>query len=244
VTIGVVNTSERLLNMAHVTLSILEGLERGRVFRSIETPVTIGREEDNSIQLNDERVSRLHAKLQEDQGQVIFTDLHSTNGSRVNGHPVQLRVLRPGDHLQIGRCTLLFGSEEEIAERAKRLGVEVRAILPWQGPATHSVPAGGLPDADFSLAENLQPENLLSPLFHGDRPSLPTTLAPGQRARISDVLAYIHEHLNVIVQTSKEESEITDGRMHVPYDRWQGLLLLQRDLAHWLQEAANPDLNS
>lgn len=227
--------------MAVVTLSILEGLERGRVFRSIETPVTIGREEDNSIQLNDERVSRLHAKLQEDQGQVIFTDLHSTNGSRVNGHPVQLRVLRPGDHLQIGRCTLLYGSEEEIAQRARRLGVEVRSLLPWEGPPSFSVPAGGLPDAEFSLAENLSPENLLSPLFFGDRPSLPSVLAPGQRARISDVLAYIHEHLNIVVQHGKESEEVTDGRMIVPYDRWQSLLLLQRDLAHWLQEVANPD---
>ena len=95
--------------MVNVTLSVLEGLERGRIFRNLHTPITIGREEVNSVQLNDERISRLHAKLQDDQGQVIFTDLNSTNGSRINGHPVHLRILRPGDHLQLGRCTLLFG---------------------------------------------------------------------------------------------------------------------------------------
>ena len=44
--------------MAEITIQVLEGLERGRVFDSLETPVTIGREDDNSIQLNDERVSR------------------------------------------------------------------------------------------------------------------------------------------------------------------------------------------
>ena len=82
--------------MARITLSVLEGLERGKVYEDLETPVSIGREEDNRIQLNDERVSRIHAKLQEDRGDVILTDLNSTNGSRVNGHPVQLRVLQPG----------------------------------------------------------------------------------------------------------------------------------------------------
>ena len=97
--------------MASVTLTVLEGLERGSVFRNLHTQITIGREEVNSVQLNDERISRLHAKLQDDGGHVIFTDLNSTNGSRINGHPVQLRILRPGDHLQLGRCTLLFGSD-------------------------------------------------------------------------------------------------------------------------------------
>ncbi|HAA63183.1 MAG TPA: hypothetical protein DCE39_19845, partial [Planctomycetaceae bacterium] len=36
-------------SMAEITIQILEGLERGRVFESLETPVTIGREDDNSI---------------------------------------------------------------------------------------------------------------------------------------------------------------------------------------------------
>jgi predicted component of type VI protein secretion system len=241
--------SERISEMALVTISILEGLERGRVFHNVETPVTIGREEDNTIQLNDERVSRLHAKLQEDQGQVIFTDLHSTNGSRINGHPVQLRVLRPGDHLQIGRCTLLFGSDEEIARRAKRLGVEVKALLPWQSPSGNSIPAGGHEDAEFSLSDDLQAENMLSPLFFGDRPNLPVRLTPGQRARLADILSFVHEQLDAVIQTSRESSESSDartheGRMAVPYERWQNLLLLQRDLAHWLHEVSSPDLES
>lgn len=227
--------------MALVTLSVLEGLERGRVFRDIETPVTIGREEDNTVQLNDERVSRLHAKLQEDHGQVIFTDLHSTNGSRVNGHPVQLRVMRPGDHLQIGRCTLLFGSEEEIAERARKLGVEVTALLPWQTPSSQSFPAGGHEDADFSLAENLNADSLVSPLFYGERPALPSALVAGQRARIADVLSYVHEHLNAIVQTGRQSGEPADGQLLVAWERWQNLLLLERDVAQWLSEIADPN---
>lgn len=227
--------------MALLTLSVLEGLERGTVFRNLETPVTIGREEDNSVQLNDERVSRLHAKLQEDQGQVLFTDLNSTNGSRVNGHPVQLRVLRAGDHLQIGRCTLLFGSEEEILRRAKRLGVEVTALLPWNAPSQTASPAGGSEDAEFSLADNLNADSLISPLFYGERPELPSVLTAGQRTRLADMLAYVHEHLDAVVQAGREPREHLNGVMDVPWQRWQNLLLLQRDLAAWLSEVSNPD---
>ena len=38
-----------------------------RVYEDLETPITIGREEGNAIQLNDDRVSRFHVKIQEDQ---------------------------------------------------------------------------------------------------------------------------------------------------------------------------------
>jgi hypothetical protein len=227
--------------MASVTLSVLEGLERGRIFRNLHTPITIGREEVNSVQLNDERISRLHAKLQEDQGHVIFTDLNSTNGSRINGHPVQLRILRPGDHLQLGRCTLLYGSDAEIAERAHQLGVKIEALLPLLGPHGRSMPVEGAPDADFSLADNLNSDNMLAPLFHSERPPLPADLTTLQQARMSDVLACIHEQLQNVILSAAERDESGNGRMEVPWDRFQNLLLLQRDLAKWLQQASNSD---
>src|SRR5579872_5685795 len=104
--------------MAKITIQVLEGFERGRVFAELPTPVTIGREEDNTIQLNDERVSRFHVKIQEDGGRVILTDLDSTNGTRINGHPVQMRVLQYGDQLSIGRSILVYGSPGEIEANA------------------------------------------------------------------------------------------------------------------------------
>ncbi len=107
--------------MAKVTLQLLEGLERGLMFRDLPTPVTIGREDDNTVRLNDERVSRFHAKIQEDGGQIILTDLESTNGTRINGHPIQMRMLQIGDQIAIGRCLLLFGSPEEITAKVEAL---------------------------------------------------------------------------------------------------------------------------
>src|SRR5262245_3284626 len=100
--------------MAEVTLQILDGVDRGKVFQRLGTPVSIGREEGNTIQLNDERVSRYHAKIQEDQGQLVLTDLESTNGTRVNGEPVPLTILRLGDRISVGRSVLLVGSPSEL----------------------------------------------------------------------------------------------------------------------------------
>jgi hypothetical protein len=50
--------------MADVTLRVLDGADRGRVYENLPTPVTIGREEGNTVQLNDERISRFHIKIQ------------------------------------------------------------------------------------------------------------------------------------------------------------------------------------
>src|SRR5262245_47958084 len=103
--------------MKKVTFQVLEGVDKGRVFRDLAIPVTIGREEGNALRLNDERVSRFHAKVQQEDEDIIITDLESTNGTRVNGAPVQIRRLRAGDQVSLGRSMLLYGTLEEIAER-------------------------------------------------------------------------------------------------------------------------------
>src|SRR5258705_2174611 len=105
------------MSKAAVTFQVLEGIDRGRVFQDVPVPVSIGREEGNSLRLNDERVSRFHAKVQIDADDYILTDLESTNGTRVNGTTVQIRRLRIGDRVGVGRSLLLFGSNEEIAAR-------------------------------------------------------------------------------------------------------------------------------
>src|SRR5437763_10577194 len=130
--------------MPQVTFRVLEGIDKGRVFRDLPTPVTIGREEGNLLRLNDERVSRFHAKVQQDDGDVIITDLESTNGTRVNGTVVKIRRLRFGDRVCIGRSLLLFGSNEEIAARMATLAGNLKpsetgtmsGMLLADGPAT------------------------------------------------------------------------------------------------------------
>src|SRR5436189_6268856 len=137
--------------MPPITFQVLEGIDKGRVFRELVTPVTIGREEGNVLRLNDERVSRFHAKVQFDSGEYILTDLESTNGTRINGNVVQIRRLRPGDRIHLGRSLLLFGSNEEIAARMATLGGPLPASQTTgadpleQLPATIEAQAGEVP---------------------------------------------------------------------------------------------------
>ena len=107
--------------MALITLQILDGADRGRMFQNIPTPITIGREEGNTIQLNDERISRYHLKIQEDQDKIVLTDLDSTNGTKVNGDEMQLRILRHGDLISLGRSVLLFGSKNAPLRSVRKL---------------------------------------------------------------------------------------------------------------------------
>src|SRR3954465_15355967 len=107
--------------MTGITIRVLDGADRGRVFQNLVPPITIGREEGNTIQLNDERISRYHVKIQEDHDRLVITDLESTNGTKVNGEDTQLRILRFGDMVMIGRSVLLFGSRDQIALRLANL---------------------------------------------------------------------------------------------------------------------------
>lgn len=227
--------------MALVTLTFIEGPVglRGETFR-LQTPVCIGREGDgvNQLQLHDERVSRVHAKLQDDNGAILFTDAGSTNGSRINGHPVQIRVLQPGDYLQLGRCTLLFGSPEEIRQRANRLGIPVLPLRLSDAVAISETFNPASPDPNE--ARNADPEYDLLPLFHGHCPPLPQTLTPLQRARLSDLLMYVHEALHMVVKDSREADQ-QESFMLCPWQRFQNLLEIQRNIAALLHRISDTD---
>ena len=64
--------------------------------------LTIGRGPDNDLVLADGRVSRHHARVSGRRGTLVYTDLGSTNGSRVNGAPVGELVLGAGDRIELG----------------------------------------------------------------------------------------------------------------------------------------------
>jgi hypothetical protein len=69
-------------------------------------PVTLGRRPENSVQLDDALVSRRHARITLDADGLRVEDLGSRNGTRVNGAPIQIAVLHPGDRVVIGRTRI------------------------------------------------------------------------------------------------------------------------------------------
>jgi len=238
--------------MAKVTFQILEGIDKGRIFRDLPTPVTIGREEGNLLRLNDERVSRFHAKVQTDSDDYILTDLESTNGTKVNGTVVQIRRLRHGDRVSVGRSLLLFGSNEEIAARMSSpegqglppFASDVGKALQADGPAT--IQAGTLAgqvdnDFDFDLNVHEQVSLTREAMFIGNRPlpPLPQKLTPSQAARIAEILDFLHRGLTNATENIQAKDDGT--QVTLAFSDWQKALAVQMLLARYLRAIAEPD---
>jgi hypothetical protein len=218
--------------MAQITLRVLDGADRGKVYDELPTPVTIGREEGNSLQLNDERVSRFHVKIQEDQDKIVITDLESTNGTKVNGEDIQLRILRYGDVISLGRSVLLFGSREQIAERL--------ASLREDGASTGTVEGErppGAPALEFELNWSADPD-VQSTLHTLLPPELPERMSPGQAAQLCELLEYLHIRIRELLASVKippDEEQVT-----LEVRQWQNLLDLQSRLATYLRAIGQP----
>ncbi|MCR9120599.1 MAG: FHA domain-containing protein [bacterium] len=212
--------------MTPITLRVLDGADRGRVFENLTAPVTIGREEGNSIQLNDERVSRYHVKIQEDHANLVLTDLESTNGTKVNGEDIQLRILRYGDMVTVGRSVLLYGSRDQIADRLARLRGE--------DPDSNS------DQADLEFGANWSPDSSYHETIQTlHPPELPDRLSPGQAAELSELLEYFHiriRHLAGSVEIDRKSERVTlDAR------QWQNVIDIQARLAEYLRNIGDPN---
>jgi pSer/pThr/pTyr-binding forkhead associated (FHA) protein len=223
--------------MAEITLRILDGADRGRVYENLPTPVTIGREEGNSIQINDERISRFHVKIQEDHDKIVLTDLESTNGTKVNGEDIQLRILRFGDMIALGRSVLLFGSREQIAERIAELRGEKRDGKGGRDQS-QAVPAadGDLSDSDLDWQHD---PDLQAALHRIEPPDLPDRLTPAQAAQLAELIEYVHLRVRHLLETVEVNGRT--GRVTLDAEQWQNLLDLQVQLAEYYRGIGEPD---
>jgi diguanylate cyclase (GGDEF)-like protein len=97
-------------------LLVLTGSAVGRSFRLTNAGYVIGRGSEVDIRLDDDGVSRQHAKIVLlPKGVVLIKDLGSTNGTYVNSEQVEAHPLQDGDRIRIGATTCLqFTLEDDI----------------------------------------------------------------------------------------------------------------------------------
>jgi pSer/pThr/pTyr-binding forkhead associated (FHA) protein len=83
--------------------------------------ITVGRNEDNTIVIDNLAVSGFHARIDRTGSDYILTDLQSTNGTFVNDQKVTSHKLVHGDNVVIGKHVILFVSAEgdKVDEAAK-----------------------------------------------------------------------------------------------------------------------------
>lgn len=88
-------------------LRVIDPGGRERMWDFDGSALTIGRAADNDLVLPDSRVSRHHARLSGRRGTLVYSDLGSTNGSRVNGVPVAELVLGAADRIELGDTVIV-----------------------------------------------------------------------------------------------------------------------------------------
>jgi hypothetical protein len=82
-----------------------------RIFPLQTGLVNIGRRPDNTLVIDDARISRQHAQLRAVNGHFVIFDLGSTGGTRVNGLPIRRQMLISGDVISLAGVPLIYGQE-------------------------------------------------------------------------------------------------------------------------------------
>ena len=116
-------------------LVILAGPQMGEMVKlEPGSLITIGREEGVQLLLNDDGVSRQHARISMHNAEVTIADLGSRNGTFVNGVKITERKLADGDKIQIGVATTFkFTFTDNLEEEYQRRLLEAAMRDPLTG---------------------------------------------------------------------------------------------------------------
>lgn len=91
-------------------LTIEAGPDAGHSHRAGDHALRLGRSPDNDVILRDPATSGHHARLERRGDQFWIVDLGSTNGTLVNGEPIQEKQLNHGDRVTIGQNAIHFST--------------------------------------------------------------------------------------------------------------------------------------
>ncbi len=112
-------------------LVILSAGLAGRSQELTAEKTTIGRVEDNTLQIAEASVSSHHCEVLLRGADVVVHDLNSTNGTYINGEKVTEGVLKPGQLLRLGQVELRLDTGAPGA----------RSAAPATAPANAPAPA-------------------------------------------------------------------------------------------------------
>ncbi len=76
--------------------------------------VTIGRQPDNVLRIDNPAVSGYHAKVYSEGGHYVLEDAESFNGTYVNSQRISKVILKGGDKALIGKHTIEFSDQQEV----------------------------------------------------------------------------------------------------------------------------------
>ncbi|MBI4567442.1 MAG: sigma 54-interacting transcriptional regulator [Planctomycetes bacterium] len=114
-------------------LRAIRGRDAGRVV-VLRGTLTLGRTDENDVQLLDDTASRRHTEFTVDERGVRVRDLGSSNGTLVNGARVDSAYLADGDEICVGNTLFVFEAREDDgrdteAPRARATSLNVKSAL-------------------------------------------------------------------------------------------------------------------
>jgi len=139
---GLKRCEEEHMAAQNFQLVIRSGPELGNTFELTEAEITIGRDTNNTIVVNDPEVSRKHARLLSQAGGYVIEDLGSTNGTFVNGQRLMgPHMLRSGEMISMGDNISLAYEAPSFDQAATRVSGAVSPDTPVRPQTPPTVPA-------------------------------------------------------------------------------------------------------
>jgi len=113
-----VDELQKTSSQRRACLTCLTGTLSGQLFRVTKGQLTIGRSPNVELRLDDDGISRNHARIRSETNRAWIEDMESRNGTFVNGERITASVeLKEGDKVQVGRGTVLrFGFQDALDE--------------------------------------------------------------------------------------------------------------------------------
>ncbi len=99
-------------------LTVITGSSTGVQYKVSKGAAVIGRAPNAELRVEDDGISRTHARIRAETGRAWVEDMGSRNGTFVNGAKITAAIeLRDGDKIQVGRGTVIrFGFQDDLDE--------------------------------------------------------------------------------------------------------------------------------
>jgi predicted component of type VI protein secretion system len=195
----------------------------------VEDGLVLGRVSGCGIVLDDDKVSRKHARLIVQVGVVEVEDLGSRNGVHINGTRVLRRVLRDGDVLLIGRTEIRFvGAVAAEASAPDLAGVDLLADED-EAPVIEPSARAQEPVEDLELEFEDEP---VAPVPKPAVPPPPPRAPEPAPAEEVEVLEFVDEVVEVRkpVRPAPAQAAASQGAARALPDRDRGVLQFHKNL--------------
>lgn len=177
-----------------IRIVVRRGLHTVADIKTVEQSLTLGRGKDASVVLDDPAVSRSHAMLVRDQGQIVLIDQRSQNGIWLVGTRVPRVVMEPGVAVTIGPFVVSAEAYEQAADDpiapADLIDHDATIAFPMavpvepSGPAPPTASVGAVTLPLSAAASSATPESKTAPTQRATPAAVWKDPGPGAAARI------------------------------------------------------------